>query len=84
MPASLKSEFERGYQILQKNNRYMAEHYDDLAKKHGDKVVVICDGEFLFSAETTKDALDKLREKKIDMDTVLIEYVPKPGKIILF
>lgn len=69
---------------ITKNNKYMAERYKELQEKHGGKVVAVSNGKFLYSAETTEEVLQKLKADKVDLSTVLIEYVPEPGVVILF
>jgi len=86
MPASSmfrsKREFEGG--VAEKNNKYMAKYYKKLQEEHGGKVVAVSNGKFLCSAETTEEVLQKLSVDKVDLDTVLVEYVPEPGVVILF
>jgi hypothetical protein len=79
----MKSESEYVAPIT-KNNNYMAEHYKELQEKHGGKVVAVSNGKFLYSAEFTKKLLQRLKTDKVDLSTVLVEYVPEPGVVILF
>jgi ABC-type enterochelin transport system ATPase subunit len=79
-----KNEFESGFEAAIENNKYLARHYKELQKNYGDKVVAVSNGKVLCSGETTEEVLAKLEAEKIDLNTVLVEYIPEPGVIILF
>jgi hypothetical protein len=83
-PLPTKNEFDSGFEAAIENNKYLARHYKELQKDYGDKVVAVSNNQVLCSGETIEEVLAKLEADKIDLNTVLVEYIPKPGVVILF
>lgn len=75
---------EKGFQAMEKNNKYMAKNYKKIEKEFGGKIVAVSNGEIKCWGKTTAEVIKKLKKDKIDPNTVLIEFVPEAGEIILF
>lgn len=79
-----ESVIDKGFEAIEINNKYLAKEYKKLVKEFGGNVIAVRGGEVICHAKTTVGVLKELDKEKIDMLTVLIEFIPHEGQIILF
>jgi hypothetical protein len=75
---------DKGFEAIERNNKFLAEKYEELVRKYGGSVVAVSDGVVRSQGKTSAEVIKELKRKKIDPLTVVIEYIPKEGQIILF
>lgn len=69
---------------MEKNSRLVREGYEGLQKQYGDSYIAIDDGKVIASRSSLDSLRGYLRQKKVELTTVVVQYIPKKGTIILY
>lgn len=69
---------------LENDGKWLNEHYEKLQEEHPNEFVAIENAKVIGSGKVVDKLVEELRSKKVKVDTVLIEFIPRKGlKIIL-
>lgn len=69
---------DEGLEFLSKNNDYLEEHYEELKEEYGGKFVGVSSiEEEIIEGDTASEVLEKIRERSMDVEKFLVEYIPK-------
>lgn len=69
---------------FEKDNKWLNEHYEEVQKSHPNEFVAIENAKIIGSGKVVDKLVEELRSKKVKVETILIEFVPRKGlKIIL-
>ena len=63
---------------------WLQEHSQRIVKKHEGEFVAIKNKKISASAPSNDILIKRLREKKIDVDTVIIQFIPHKNHLIIF
>lgn len=66
-------------QILKETNNdseWVTTNYDKLKAKYGSKIIAVKDQKVIAFGADTEDLINKLKEKKVDPCTILLETMP--------
>ncbi|MCL4379228.1 MAG: DUF5678 domain-containing protein [Candidatus Marsarchaeota archaeon] len=69
---------------MDKNARLVREKLDALKRSYPDQYVAIDNGRVIAHNSTLKALNDVLDKKKVELTTVLVQFVPRKGVEILF
>jgi hypothetical protein len=70
---SIRMQMERAAE----NKLWVMRNIGRLRQKYGDQFVACDNGRVLVSGESDDEVFRKLKERKIDLSTVVIEFIPK-------
>lgn len=65
-----------------RNLRWFADNYEELQERHADKFVAVDSGKLLATHDSL-DSLLKVIEGKVNLQTVLVEFVPSKDRIFV-
>ena len=69
---------------MEKNDRAVRSNINELRKKYANQYIAVDNGKII-SHDTSLENLRKLLEKnEKDLQTVLIEYIPEKGTVVLY
>ena len=69
-------------EVGERNLRWFADNYEELQKRHADKFVAVDSGKLLATHDSL-DSLLKVIEGKVNLQTVLVEFVPSKDRIFV-
>lgn len=72
------------FERMEKNSKLLRTNYPTLQKEYGESYIAIDEGKVIASKPTLDSLREYLEEKKIELTTVIVQYIPKKGVIILY
>lgn len=69
-------------EVGERNLRWFADNYEELQERHADKFVAVDSGKLLATHDSL-DSLLKVIEGKVNLQTVLVEFVPSKDRIFV-
>lgn len=69
---------------MRENDRAIRDNFAKLRKEHPDQYVAVDNGIVLASADNLQLLKKQIEEKKLKLATLLIEYIPKKGVVVLY
>lgn len=63
---------------------WFQEHSKKITKKHEGELVAIKNKKIIASAPTNEILVRRLKEKKIDITSIIIQFIPQKKHIIIF
>ena len=69
---------------LENNGKWLNENYEKLQEEHPNEFVAIEKAKVIGSGKAVDKLVEELRSKKINVETILIEFVPRKGLKIIF
>ena len=72
------------FNTLEVNSKFMSNNFREIRKKYGGAFVAILGGKIIASAVSFQEIMETLKDNKINLLEVIIQFVPKEGEIILY
>lgn len=69
---------------MKENDRFVRKNYPKLQEKYGSEFIAIDKGQIIGHNAKLAALKDYLDAKKMDLTTVLVQFIPKKGVEILF
>jgi hypothetical protein len=67
-----------------KNDRAVRDNLESIRKRYPDQYIAVDNGKVIFHSNSLVDLKKQLEDSKINLVTVLIQYMPKTGVVILY
>ena len=80
MEQQLTSEFEE----LEVDTKFISAKMEELSRKYNKQFIAVKGGQLIATGKTFDEVLDKVKKIGVDPASVLIEYLPDKGEIILY
>lgn len=63
---------------------WLRKHFSKIQEDYGNQCVAITDNSIIESAADKKSLFAKLKQKGIELSSVLVEYIPAKNEIVIF
>jgi len=69
---------------MEKNGKLIREDYDSLQKQYANKFIAINEGKIIEYNQNVEELKKTLENKKINLTTILVQFIPEKGVEILY
>ena len=69
---------------LDRNDKAVRDNFESMRKQYANKYVAVDKGKIILSDSSLENLKKRLQEKRIAILTVLIQYIPAKGVVILY
>ncbi|MDE1833620.1 MAG: hypothetical protein KGH58_04345 [Candidatus Micrarchaeota archaeon] len=69
---------------LEKSNKLINHKYADLQRRYGDQFIALDNGKVIAHDQKVEALRKSLEDKGLALATVIIEYIPKKGVMVLY
>lgn len=69
---------------FEQDNRFLAKNFNELQEHYPDSYIAIYQGQLIAVNSDLNKLIIDINRKEIDPTFTLIEFIPKPGSIVLY
>jgi len=68
---------------MKENNEWLQEKYEKLQEKYANKFIAIDNKEVVAIGNRPEELINRLKERNIGIESLLIEFIPEKGLILI-
>ena len=70
-------------EAAEKDNAWLQEHFEEIQKDYPNEFIAISEGNVIADGKNSEDVVSEVKRKGKDPATVLIEFIPQRGLILI-
>ena len=75
---------DKEFKSLEADSSFISKNLDELSRKYEKKFIAVHNEKLVVVGDNFDEVMEKIEQKGMNPPSVLIEYIPKKGEIILY